>query len=48
MGEGISDWVYCKSKRNSNNSQRTETYVTNSIGTNKLRDGAVYINTDII
>lgn len=41
-----SDWIYQGSSRNSNNSQRTETYVTNNIGTAKLRDGTVYFNFD--
>ncbi|MBR1672473.1 MAG: hypothetical protein IJ702_06060 [Fretibacterium sp.] len=39
-----SDWKYMGSRRNANNSQRTETYVTTSIGTAKLRDGSVYLN----
>ena len=39
-----SDWKYHGSKRNENNSQRTETYVTTNIGTAKLRDGTVYLN----
>ena len=43
-----SDWKYLGSQRNQNNSQRTETYVTNNIGTAKLRDGIVYLNTDEI
>jgi len=43
-----SDWKYQGSKRNDNNSQRTETYITTSIGTAKLRDGSVYLNTDYI
>ena len=38
------DWQYLGSKRNENNSQRTETYVTNAVGTAKLRDGSVYLN----
>lgn len=41
-----SDWIYQGSRRNSNNSQRTETYITNNIGTAKLRDGTVYFNFD--
>ena len=41
-----SDWKYMGSKRNDNNSQRTETYVTTSIGTAKLRDGTFYLNTE--
>ena len=43
-----SDWKYLGSKRNENNSQRTETYTTNNIGTAKLRDGTAYLNTDEI
>ena len=43
-----SDWKYLGSRRNLNNSQRTETYVTNNIGTAKLRDGTVYLNVDEI
>lgn len=43
-----SDWKYLGSKRNENNSQRTETYITNNIGTAKLRDGMAYLNTDEI
>lgn len=43
-----SDWSYQKSQRNSNNSQCTETYVTNNIGTAKLRDATVYFNSDEI
>lgn len=38
------DWKYQGSRRNSRNSQRTETYVTTNIGTAKLRDGSVYLN----
>ena len=41
-----SDWKYLGSQRNRNNSQRTETYMTNNIGTAKLRDGTVYLNFD--
>jgi len=41
-----SDWKYMGSKRNDNDSQRTETYVTTSIGTAKLRDGTFYLNTE--
>ena len=41
---GHSDWQYQGSRRNSNQSQRTETYVTTKIGTAKLRDGTVYLN----
>ena len=43
-----SDWKYQGSQRNSNNSQRTETYITTNVGTAKLRDGTVYLNTDYI
>ena len=43
-----SDWKYLGSQRNSNNSQRTETYVTNNTGTAKLRDGTAYLNFDEI
>lgn len=42
--EKDSDWKYQGSKRNSNNSQRTETYVTTAEGTAKLRDGTVYLD----
>ena len=43
-----SDWKYMGSKRNSNDSQRTETYVTTNIGTAKLRDGTVYLNPNYV
>lgn len=43
-----SDWKYLGSERNRNNSQRTETYTTNTIGTAKLRDGMAYLNFDEI
>ena len=43
-----SDWKYCRSQRNSNDSQRTETYVTTTIGTAKLRDGTVYLNPNYV
>lgn len=43
-----SDWKYLGSQRNSNNSQRTETCITNNIGNAKLRDGTAYLNTDEI
>lgn len=43
-----SDWKYLGSKRNNNESQRTETYITNDIGTAKLRDGTLYLNTDLV
>jgi len=39
-----SDWKYQGSRRNENDSQRTETYITTDIGTAKLRDGTVYLN----
>lgn len=39
-----SDWKYQGSSRNANDSQRTETYITTSVGTAKLRDGTVYLN----
>ena len=42
-----SDWQYQGSRRNSNQSQRTETYITTRIGTAKLRDGSVYLNPDL-
>lgn len=43
------DWSYVGSKVNAaTGSRRTETYTTNLIGTTKLRDGSVYINTDIV
>ena len=43
-----SDWKYQGSKRNANESQRTETYTTTVIGTAKLRDGTVYLNPDLV
>lgn len=43
-----SDWKYLGSQRNDNHSQRTETYVTNNVGTAKLRDGTAYLNFDEI
>ena len=42
------DWKYQGSQRNSNNSQRTETYITTNVGTAKLRDGTVYLNPDYV
>lgn len=43
------DWSYVGSKVNSETgSRRTETYTTNLTGTTKLRDGSVYINTDVV
>ena len=41
-----SDWKYQGSSRNKNNSQRTETYITSNVGTAKLRDGTLYLNSD--
>ena len=43
-----SDWKYQGSSRNENNSQRTETYITTNVGTAKLRDGSLYLNSDIV
>ena len=43
-----SDWKYQGSQRNSNNTQRTETYTTTNIGTAKLRDGTVYLNPEYV
>lgn len=43
------DWSYVGSKVNEETgSRRTETYVTNLKGTTKLRDGSVYLNTDVV
>ena len=42
------DWKYQGSKRNANDSQRTETYITTSIGTAKLRDGTMYMNPNYV
>ena len=42
------DWKYQGSKRNENNSQRTETYITTNVGTAKLRDGSVYLNPEYV
>ena len=42
------DWKYQVSKRNENNSQRTETYITTNVGTAKLRDGSVYLNPEYV
>ena len=42
------DWKYLGSKRNKNNSQRTETYITTNVGTAKLRDGSVYLNPNYV
>ncbi len=46
--EKYSDWKYVGSKVNEKGSQRTETYVTTGIGTTKLRDGSVYLDSDAI
>lgn len=43
-----SDWKYQGSQRNSNDSQRTETYITTGIGTAKLRDGSAYLNPEFV
>lgn len=43
-----SDWKYQGSKRNENDSQRTETYITTSVGTAKLRDGTCYLNPEYV
>ncbi len=43
-----SDWKYLGSRRNINESQRTETYVTNGVGTAKLRDGSLYLNPEYV
>jgi hypothetical protein len=43
-----SDWKYQGSQRNRNDSQRTETYITTNIGTAKLRDGSVYLRSDLV
>lgn len=43
------DWKYVGSKVNEETgSQRTETYVTNGIGTTKLRHGTVYLDADAV
>jgi len=43
------DWNYVGSKVNKDTgSQRTETYVTNSSGTTKLRHGTVYLDKDVV
>lgn len=47
FGVGNSDWKYQGSARNSNDSQRTETYITTDIGTAKLRDGSLYWRSDL-
>lgn len=44
-----SDWKYVGSRVNADSgSQRTETYNTTGIGTTKLRDGSLYLDTDVI
>lgn len=44
-----SDWKYVGSKVNEDTgSQRTETYVTNGVGTAKLRHGTVYLDTEAV
>lgn len=43
-----SDWKYQGSHRNENDSQRTETYITTTVGTAKLRDGTVYLNPEYV
>ena len=43
-----SDWKYQGSRRNENDSQRTETYITTAVGTAKLRDGTVYLNPEYV
>jgi len=47
FGLNSSDWKYLGSKRNNNDSQRTETYITTAIGTAKLRDGTLYLREDL-
>lgn len=43
------DWSYVGSRVNADTgSRRTETYVTNLKGTTKLRDGSVYVDTDVV
>ena len=42
------DWKYLGSRRNKNQSQRTETYNTTAVGTAKLRDGSVYLNPELV
>lgn len=48
FGQVDSDWKCYRSKRNKNDSQRTETYMTNATGTAKLRDGSVYLNPEYV
>lgn len=48
-GRPHADWKYVGSKVNEETgSQRTETYVTNNIGTTKLRHGTVYLDADAV
>ncbi len=48
-GQPGADWKYQKSKVNkTTGSQRTETYITTSGGTAKLRRGTVYLDTSMI
>jgi len=43
------DWSYVGSKVNAEmGSRRTETYTTNLKGTTKLRDGSIFINTEVV
>jgi transcriptional regulator with XRE-family HTH domain len=43
------DWSYLGSRVNADTgSRRTETYTTNGFGTTKLRDGSIFLNTDIV
>jgi transcriptional regulator with XRE-family HTH domain len=43
------DWSYLGSRVNTETgSRRTETYTTNGFGTTKLRDGSIFLNTDVI
>ncbi len=43
------DWSYVGSKVNEETgSRRTETYTTNLTGTTKLRDGSVYLNSEVV
>ncbi len=43
------DWSYVGSKVNEQTgSRRTETYTTNLTGTTKLRDGSIYLNSDVV
>lgn len=43
------DWSYVGSKVNEQTgSRRTETYTTNLTGTTKLRDGSIYLNSEVV